>query len=190
VCRARGARFRARTVEHFYHHPLYLRAVAERIRVSLGHFDHPGAVHLVFSAHGLPVSFIERGDPYQRQVEATVRQVMSYGGWPNAHTVCYQSKVGPQKWLQPSLDAAIERLAAAGEKCVLVVPVSFVTEHIESLHEINIETRAEAVSLGIEEFGMVPAVGDAPEFIAALADLTLVALRAAPSEQTAAASRA
>jgi ferrochelatase len=179
-------------VEEFHDHPLYTRAVAERIRRSLSHFDRPDDVHLVFSAHGLPVSFIERGDPYQQQVEATVRLVMTHGGWPNPHTLCYQSKVGRQKWLEPSLDQTVERLAAAGTRAVLVVPISFVSEHIETLHEINIETREEALKLGIEQFEMAPAVGDAPEFIAALADLVLRARKGgarAASRAVAAASR-
>ena len=122
------------------------------------------------------MSLIERGDPYQRHVEETVAAVLACGGWPNSHTLCYQSRVGRQKWLEPSLHQTIERLARAGEKDLLVVPVSFVTEHIETLHEINIETREEAVAGGIEQFEMVPAVGDSPRFIGALADLVRTAV--------------
>jgi ferrochelatase len=153
-----------------------LDAIIEKINVALTHFDQPGQVHLVFSAHGVPVSYITAGDPYQRQIEATVRLVRERGKWANPWTLCYQSKVGPQRWLEPSLDATIERLAA--EKCpsVLVIPIAFVTEHIETLHEINIEARQEAGHLGIREFGMMPALNDSPRFIAALADLVLGAV--------------
>jgi protoporphyrin/coproporphyrin ferrochelatase len=161
----------ARTIEEFHTHPQYVQALTERIATTLTHFDRPERPHLVFSAHGLPMSLIERGDPYQRHVQETVAAVLACGGWPNRHTLCYQSRVGRQKWLEPSLHETIGQLARAGEKQLIVVPVSFVTEHIETLHEINIETREEALAAGVEQFEMVPAVGDSPRFISALADL-------------------
>jgi ferrochelatase len=166
------------TIDEFHTHPQYIQAVAERVATTLTHFDHPERAHLVFSAHGLPLSLIERGDPYQRHIQETVAAVRACGGWPNAHTLCYQSRVGRQKWLEPSLHNTIERLASAGEKQLVVVPISFVTEHIETLHEINIETREEAAAAGVEQFAMVPAVGDSPRFISALADLVRSAIRA------------
>jgi len=173
-----------RVVERFFDHPLYIDALVEKISTSLGHFD-PARfkesegrerTHILFSAHGLPESFLKRGDPYRREVEATVRLVMQRGGWPNTHSLCYQSKVGPQKWLEPSIHQSIHRLADERVEQVLVVPVSFVTEHIETLHEINMETRAEAAALGIRMFRMAPAVGDSLLFISCLADLVLSAL--------------
>jgi ferrochelatase len=167
---------RAHTIENFFDHPLYIQAVAEKIALTLTHFDEPDRPHIVFSAHGLPLSLIERGDPYARQVEETVRLVMERGGWKNAHTLCYQSKVGRRKWLSPSLTETIERLAHSGEKKLLIVPIAFVTEHIETLHEINIEAREHAHELGVEQFEMMPAVGDSPTFISALAALVLKAI--------------
>ncbi len=158
-------------IEKFYDHPLYIEAVVERVERCFRHFDRPEEIHLVFSAHGLPLSLIERGDPYQRQIEETVRLVRERGRWPNAHTLCYQSRVGRQKWLEPSLTATLAVLARGGKKHLLVIPIAFVTEHIETLHEINIEAREEAAKLGIEKFRMMPAVGDSPQFIGALADL-------------------
>jgi ferrochelatase len=190
-----GSRSRSvRLIREYFDHPLYIEAVAERIAASLRQFADPRDVELVFSAHGLPQSYIDRGDPYQRQIEATVALVMQAGpavasalglrdAWPAHHTLCYQSKVGPQKWLEPSLDQTIHRLAAEGRKEVLVCPIAFVTEHIETLHEINIETREHATALGITRFEMVPALNDSPKFIAALADLvtrTLDATHASP----------
>jgi protoporphyrin/coproporphyrin ferrochelatase len=163
-------------IERFYDHPLYIEAVVDRIELALSHFPDPRKAHIVFSAHGLPLSLIEKGDPYQKQIEETVRLVMEDGRWPNSHTLCYQSKVGRQKWLQPALDPTIEELVKRGEKHLLVVPVSFVTEHIETLHEINIEAREFATKLGVEQFEMMPAVGDSPRFIGALADLVLRAV--------------
>ena len=87
--------------------------------------------------------------------------------------LCYQSRVGPQKWLQPSLTGTIERMAQEGIKRMLVIPIAFLTEHIETLHEINIEAREEAESLGVTEFDMMPALNDSPLLIRALADLVL-----------------
>ena len=127
------------------------------------------------------MSLVEKGDPYPNQIETTVRLVCEegakqYPGWPRTHLLCYQSRVGPAKWLQPPLTGTIERLGHEGVKEMLVVPLSFVTEHIETLHEINIEARADAERAAVEKFRMMPAVGDSPLFIAALKDLVLRAV--------------
>ena len=167
---------REHVIEKFFDHPLYIQSLVEKIALTLTHFEAPDRAHIVFSAHGLPLSLIERGDPYVRHVEETRRLVMQRGAWKNAHTLCFQSKVGRRKWLSPSLTETIERLARAGEKKLLIVPIAFVTEHIETLHEINIEAREEALKLGVEQFEMMPAVGDSPTFISALADLVLKAI--------------
>src|SRR5579872_2184879 len=167
---------RTHVIEKFFDHPLYIQSIAKKTALSLTHFDEPDRAHIVFSAHGLPLSLIERGDPYAKHVEETVRLVMQRGTWKNAHTLCYQSKVGRRKWLSPSLTETIEKLARSGEKQLLIVPVAFVTEHMETLHEINIEAREEAHELGVEKFEMMPAVGDSPTFISALADLVLKAI--------------
>jgi ferrochelatase len=169
-----------RTVDHFFDHPLYIQALVQRIGSILRQFSDSSRIHLVFSAHGLPMSLVEKGDPYPKQIEATVRLAVELGArrfpnWPKTHLLCYQSRVGPAKWLQPALTETIERLGHEGVKEMLVVPLSFVTEHIETLHEINIEAREEAEKLGIEKFRMMPAVGDSPLFIAALKDLVLKA---------------
>jgi ferrochelatase len=170
-----------RTIDHFYDHPLYTKALVERIASILRQFPDSSRIHLVFSAHGLPMSLVEKGDPYPKQIEETVRLVCKLGarqypGWPKIHVLCYQSRVGPSKWLEPSLPTTLERLGHEGVKEVLIVPISFVTEHIETLHEINIEAREEAKKLGIDTFRMMPALGDSPLFIAALKDLVLRAV--------------
>jgi ferrochelatase len=180
VYRANGNAPRAHTVESFYDHPLYVQSVAEKIALTLTHFDDPDSAHIVFSAHGLPLSLIERGDPYARHVADTVKLVMQIGAWKNKHTLCFQSKVGRRKWLSPSLTDTIDNLARAGEKNLLVVPIAFVTEHIETLHEINIEAREQARKLGVEQFEMMPAVGDSPTFITALSDVVLRSLGGNP----------
>jgi len=174
-----------RTIDHFYDHPLYIQALVERIGSTLRQFQDSSRIHLVFSAHGLPMSLVEKGDPYPQQVGATVSAVSELGtkqypGWPRTHLLCYQSRVGPAKWLQPALTETIERLGHEGVKEMLVAPISFVTEHIETLHEINIEAREEARKAGIETFRMMPAVGDSPLFIGALKDLVLRAVGMEP----------
>src|SRR5262249_5952657 len=147
----------------------------------LRQFPDSSRIHLVFSAHGLPMSLVEKGDPYPKQIESTVAMVCEFGlqqypNWPRTQLLCYQSRVGPAKWLQPPLTSTIERLGHEGVKEMLVVPISFVTEHIETLHEINIEARADAKKAGIETFRMMPAVGDMPVFIEALKELVLEAV--------------
>ena len=173
------------TVVQFYNHPLYIEALVQRMGSMLRQFPDSSKIHLVFSAHGLPTSLVEKGDPYPKQIEETVRLACELGtkqypGWPRTHLLCYQSRVGPAKWLEPPLTGTIERLGHEGVKEMLVVPISFVTEHIETLHEINIEAREEAQKLGIERFRMMPAVGDSPLFIAALKDLVLRAVGIEP----------
>ncbi len=181
-----------RRVREYYNHPLLIAAFVERIATSLRHFrraphSYSSDVHLVFSAHGLPLSLIEQGDPYEKQVKETVRLVIERGrgdfaarnagkDWPTEHTLCYQSKVGKQEWLGPSLNDTLRRLGAEGKKRVLVVPIAFVSEHVETLHEINQEGREIALAAGIQHFEMVPALGDLPPFVAALASCVLSAL--------------
>jgi protoporphyrin/coproporphyrin ferrochelatase len=181
-----------RTVEYFFDHPLYIQALVTNIGKILRQFPDSSRIHLVFSAHGLPMSLVEKGDPYPKHIEETVRLVCESGaqqftGWPKIHLLCYQSRVGPAKWLEPSFVGTLEKLGHEGVKEVLVVPISFVTEHIETLHEINIEGRADAKKAGIERYRMMPAVGDSPAFIGALRDLVLRAVGVGAGERTTAA---
>jgi ferrochelatase len=163
-------------IEHFFDHPDYVAAVVERVNGVLTQLPNSEKVHLVFSAHGLPLSLVAKGDPYPEQVRATVQLVRQLGTWSNAHTLCFQSRVGPQKWLQPSLLDTIDHLASSSVRNLLVIPISFVTEHIETLHEINIEAREHARSAGIKSFHVMPALNDSPFLIRALADLVFRAI--------------
>src|SRR5690242_19508993 len=171
-------------IEEFHLHPQYIAALVPRIETALARFAHRREVHLVFSAHGLPLSLIARGDPYQRHVQETVAAVMARGGWPNPHLLCFQSRVGRRKWLEPSLTQTLEKLPRAGKKHLLVIPISFVTEHIETLHEINIEARAHALASGVEQFEVMPALDDSSEFIAALASLVRSAVAGSPAPRS------
>ena len=166
------------TIRDFYRHSLYLAAVVEKINETLARFPGGEAVTLVFSAHGVPQDVIAGGDPYQEQVKATVELVMERGGWRHPHRLCYQSKVGPGRWLQPMLHQTLRELAAARTENVLVIPIAFVTDHIETLHEIDLEARAEARTLGLRRFEMTPGLNDSPTFLRALTDLVLTTVRA------------
>ena len=159
---------RVHAITGFHEDAGYIAAVTESICEALRAFDDPAAVDMVFSAHSVPMSVVDAGDPYQREIERTVQLVWSRGRWPGRRWLCYQSKVGASKWLQPSLDATLRRLAAEGGRRVLVIPISFVSDHVETLHEIDIGHRAQALGLGIEDFHMVPGLNDTPSFIAAL----------------------
>ncbi len=166
----------AHCVEPFYRHPLYLDALIEKVDEALARFPEPGRAEIVFSAHSVPMAVIAKGDPYQRHIEETVELLMQRGGWPNRHRLCYQSKVGASKWLQPSLRRTIRDLAAGHVGEVCVVPIAFVSDHVETLGEIDHEAREEAVALGIKQFEMTAGLNDSPTFIAALADLVENAL--------------
>jgi ferrochelatase len=166
------------TIESFYTHPLYIEALVQKIGVCLRQFPDSSRIHLLFSAHGIPLSLVDKGDPYPKHIAETVRLVNEVGSsrfanWPKTQVLCFQSRVGPMKWLQPPFLQTMERLGQQGVKEMLVVPISFVTEHIETLHEINIDGRIDAKKYGIERFRMMPAVGDSPAFIGALRDLVL-----------------
>lgn len=177
-------------IRDFYSNPGYLQALVESIGQALAKFPDGEEVHLVFSAHSVPVSVIERGDPYQAQIEETVRLVLESGrslrdgrslhdgrslrgGTSLPHTLCYQSKVGASKWLQPSLHETIHRLGVNQARNVLVVPIAFVSDHVETLSEINIEARQEAAQHGIQHFELMPGLNDSPRFIQALTGLVL-----------------
>lgn len=163
-------------IPHFYDHPLYIQALIEQIETGLAAFGERSRVPLLFSAHSLPQSFIDQGDPYLDHIQATVRLVMERFG-NLQHHLAFQSRAGPVKWLEPSTDEKLKELAAAGCRGLLVVPLSFVSDHIETLHEIDIEYAAEAYALGIEKFHRVPSLNTSPTFIRCLADLVRTALQ-------------
>ncbi len=156
--------------------PPYLDALAARIGEGLQLLPENlrAGVPILFSAHALPQKVIDRGDPYLGQTLATVRGVMQRLGERPWH-LGFQSRSGPVKWLQPAVGAVLRDLAAAGHTAVLMVPLSFVSDHIETLHEIDQVYRQKARELGIVHFARSPSLNDHPDFIRALA--TLVAQR-------------
>jgi ferrochelatase len=132
-------------------------------------------VRLLFSAHGLPKSVIEGGDPYQWQVEATCAQVAARLGPSWDWQICYQSRVGPMKWLGPSTPEAIVKAAADGLG-VLVDPIAFVSEHVETLVELDHDYRRVASAAGAAPYLRAPAVAASAVFIAGLAGAVARAL--------------
>jgi ferrochelatase len=154
----------------FYNRPSYIAALAEKIERGLTGFPERSAVQLVFSAHGLPQSFIDSGDPYLEHIQATVRLVMENFS-DVSHHLAFQSRAGPVKWLEPSTEAKIAELAADGCKQLLMVPLSFVSDHIETLYEIDIQYKEEAAALGIIDFRRTEALNSSPAFISCLAEL-------------------
>jgi ferrochelatase len=161
-------------IPSWYDRPGYLQAMADLIAQELDQFPHPDQVHVFFSAHGVPVSYVEEaGDPYQQEIEECTRLIMKTLNRPNHYTLAYQSRVGPVEWLQPYTEDALKDLAEQGVKDLVVVPISFVSEHIETLQEIDMEYREIAEEEGIENFHRVPALNTHPTFINDLAEMVL-----------------
>jgi ferrochelatase len=157
-------------IRQFYDHSLYIQALAEKIEQGLSGFQDRARVQLFFSAHSLPQSFITDGDPYLDHIQATVKLVMErFEGV--AHHLAFQSRAGPVKWLEPSTQDKLKELAALGHREILMVPLSFVSDHIETLHEIDIEYREEAHKLGVTDFRRMESLNSSPTFIQCLAEL-------------------
>lgn len=169
------------TIKSWYERTGYIRAMNQLIDAKLQDFAEPENVHIFFSAHGVPVKYVTKyGDPYQSEMENCVDGIMKslrrdYQRY-NAHTLAYQSRVGPVEWLQPYTEEAIKNLAKRGVNDLLVVPISFVSEHIETLQEIDIEYREVAEEAGIHNFDRVPALNSHPIFINDLAELVMESL--------------
>ena len=157
-------------VRQFFDHPLYIKALTEKIEAGLSGFPDRSGVQLFFSAHSLPQSFIKEGDPYLDHIQATVRLVMEHFEGVSHH-LAFQSRAGPVKWLEPSTGDKLKELAGLGHTKVLMVPLSFVSDHIETLHEIDIEYREEAHKLGISDFRRMESLNSSPTFISCLAEL-------------------
>ena len=157
----------------WYNRQGYVEAMARLVAEKIDKFDEPSKAHVFFSAHGLPVTYIEDlGDPYKAQTEASARFVMrrlQQLGYDNDWTLAYQSRVGPVEWLKPYTDDTIRELGEKGIEDMVVVPVSFVSEHIETLEEIDMEYRELAEECGVKNWERVPALGLETDFIADLA---------------------
>lgn len=168
-------------ISSWHDHQGYLGAMVDLIKQELQQFENPDNVHIFFSAHGVPKSYVtEAGDPYQVDIEECTDLIMKTLNTENPHTLAYQSKVGPVEWLKPYTEDALQELGAENTKDLLVVPISFVSEHIETLQEIDLEYREVAEQAGITNFKRVPALNTHPMFIEALSNLTTEALEKKP----------
>ncbi len=168
-------------IRSYYNDPVYIGAMAELIGKEIRACPNPAYAHVFFSAHGVPKSYVEEaGDPYQKEIETCSQLIMDKLatdlGHANPFTLAYQSRVGPVEWLKPYTDEALNELGESGVKDLVVVPISFVSEHIETLEEIDIEYREIATEAGITNFRRVPALDTTPSFIDGLANLVQHAL--------------
>ncbi len=157
-------------------HPKYIRAVSERIDEALQRFPRNlrSHVQLVFSAHGTPLREMkERKDPYCCLIHGTVDRVMALRRNDRPFHVAFQSKVGPAEWLTPSTPDKLKELAEDGLTAVLLVPIAFVTDHIETAYELDVEVRQEAEEMGIRHFEVTSGLNCHPLFIEALAEATV-----------------
>jgi protoporphyrin/coproporphyrin ferrochelatase len=165
------------TVCAFYDDPLYLKAMAETIAQGLQQGEWscpPEDVTVLFSAHGLPVSFVKKNrDPYPKQILQTAMRVMQEAFPNNRWQMCYQSKVGPLKWLEPATEKLLATLAKEKQDNFLVVPISFVSDHIETLYELDQLYIPEAREAGLAHIHRAPALNESAAFIEALAQLAL-----------------
>jgi ferrochelatase len=160
-------------IREWYAWPGYLDALANRVREGLEKFHEMtrDEVTILFSAHALPQKFIERGDPYLEHVQATVQGVMARLDPQQPWALAFQSRSGPVKWMEPDTVAELDRLGAERVPGVLIVPVSFVSDHIETLQEIDFEYRLHAEKVGIPRFERAPSLNDHADFVNALAQL-------------------
>ena len=171
--------FRWSVIDRWPVHPGFIAAMAETVREGLEQFapEERDRVLLLFSAHSLPLHIVDRGDPYPQEIGASVQAVLERLALPNRYLLAYQSEVGPVRWLGPSTERVIRRLGERGETRVLVVPIAFTSDHIETLSELDREYGELAHRVGITQYRRAPALNDRPAFIDAIADLVSDHLR-------------
>lgn len=167
---AASSALRIQEVKSFCDHPAYLDVLADKVRQGLNSFshEHRGKVEVIFSAHALPQKMIDHGDPYLSEIQKTIQGVLQSVG-PVSNHLAFQSRSGPVRWMKPGTDEVIRDLAVQGKKALLLVPVSFVSDHIETLYEIDILYKELALSSGILEYRRTDSLNTDPAFISALA---------------------
>jgi len=160
-------------VPHWYQNQEYIAAFVEKLSTEIATFPDQKMenIHILFSAHSIPISYVEKGDPYDKQTKQTIELMMKKLGRPFPYHLSYQSRVDPAKWLSPNTDETIRRLAREGVKQLVIVPVSFVSEHVETLYELDILYKKVGDEVGIHEMRRVPTLDTNPQFISALGTL-------------------
>ena len=171
-----------RCIRSWFNHPGYLKSMVELISEQIAECDSPCDAHVFFTAHGVPKSYVdEAGDPYKEQIEECasliVKELEKELKFKNPYTLSYQSRVGPEEWLKPYTEDVLQELGELKIKDLVVVPISFVGEHIETLQEIDIEYKEIALKSGIENFRRVKALNTYPTFIEGLSELVITCLK-------------
>jgi ferrochelatase len=169
----RGTGIYLKLIKSWPDNPLYIRALKENILKTLNITEEPERAHLLFSAHSLPVSFVEKGDPYVEELLKTIKALSSELKLP--WHLSYQSRSGPVKWLSPSTEEKLRELALHSVKEVIIVPISFVSDHIETLYEIDIYYKEIASMLGIKLY-RTESLNTNPLFIEALYNMVINSL--------------
>ena len=161
-------------IREWYENEEYQQAIVDDIRAAAAALpdSDPAHIDLLFSAHGLPQKIVDAGDPYEQHIRATYESLRARLNWPHT-SLCYQSRVGPLQWLQPYAKDVISAKGAAGVKQLLVYPIAFVSDHIETLYELGMEYKELAKHSGIQHYRVVPALNDHPRLIKALTQLVL-----------------
>jgi protoporphyrin/coproporphyrin ferrochelatase len=176
VMKRRGTKLPLDVIEAWHDHPSYIRAMAARAKAALATIPAGVTPTILVSAHGLPQHFIDDGDPYCEHIQTCMKAILAELP-PLPHVLAYQSRVGPVPWIGPSTDEMISRLAAQGVKDVLVIPISFVSDHVETLYEVDLLYGDQARKLGFRTFTRSESLNDFPLFLDALADVVEPALR-------------
>jgi protoporphyrin/coproporphyrin ferrochelatase len=165
-------------IHSWFREPLYIEAMADLIREGLAQFpeEDRAKVHILYSAHSIPTRYVQQGDPYPEQTRESIALIHVRLGNAYASTLSFQSKVGPVKWLGPATKDLLTKLAKDGIANILAVPISFVSDHLETLQEMDIQYKNLSVDLDIRQFHRAAALNLYPKFIQALAAITLNAL--------------
>lgn len=173
-------------IESYFDFPPYVDSLVERVHQCLERFpaERRAGVNILFSAHGTPMKLVRQGDPYSQQISKTVEAIMERGRFEQPHHLCYQSKVGPLKWLEPSTPDTIAKLADEGVEDMLLVPVAFASDHLETLFELGIEYRREAEHAGVVQYEVTEGLNDSPKFVDALAQLVVEAVKGEKARET------
>ncbi len=165
----------------------YIQALNERIDQTLERFPEEARneVQIVFSAHGTPISLVKKGDPYSHHIKETMEAVMKARNNSHEYHLCFQSKVGPVKWLEPATDDMIRDLKAKGKDNLLIVPISFVSDHVETSFELDIEYRHVADEVDVKNYIVMTGLNDSKLFIEALSGLVIEKLNTIQSTEEA-----
>jgi ferrochelatase len=174
-----GSKIATARIEGYATAPGYIAALCDRITEAVAQLpaSEQAAAPVLFSAHGLPEAYIRRGDPYLDDIRATVAAVTGKLGLGSRAQLAFQSRVGRQRWLGPHTEDALDALAHAGHRSVVVVPISFTGEHVETLQEIDIVYRERAARQGIANFARARTVGCHPAFVSGLAERLVAVAR-------------